>query len=323
MNTTLFEDLYKKDLLSEVELQAVKDAELKPVLSVHWELKTLLYLGVILLTGGLGIIVYKNIDTIGHQAVIAAIGIACLSCFFYCKKKAIGYANNKIESPNIWYDYILLLGCLLLITFLAYLQYAYNVFGTRLGMATFIPMVILFCTAYYFDHLGVLSLAVTNLATWVGITITPMQLLKENDFESARLIYTGIALGLVLIGLAFISTQKNIKAHFAFTYKNFGTHLLFVALLAGMFQYSASHFIWFVIIAGVCWYYFYMALKEKSFYFLVITALYGYIALSYVVIRLLTLGKDFDVIYLGIFYFIGSSIGLIVGLIRYNKILKK
>jgi hypothetical protein len=71
---------------------------------------------------------------------------------------------------KIWPDYILLLGCLLLLILIAYLQFQYNVFGNRYGLATFIPMVLLFISAYYFDHIGVLTMAITNLAAWAGIT---------------------------------------------------------------------------------------------------------------------------------------------------------
>ncbi|MDQ6764326.1 MAG: hypothetical protein M3015_17115 [Bacteroidota bacterium] len=64
------------------------------------------------------------------------------------------------------FDYILLFGCLSLLTFVGYLQFEYNVFGNKWGLATFIPMVVLFMAAYYFDHLGVLILAIVNLAAW-------------------------------------------------------------------------------------------------------------------------------------------------------------
>src|SRR5882672_2103524 len=73
MNPLLAEQLHAQGLLSDTSLEKVKAAEAGRLFSVHWELKTLLYLGVLLLSGGLGVLVYKNIDTIGHQAVLAFI----------------------------------------------------------------------------------------------------------------------------------------------------------------------------------------------------------------------------------------------------------
>ena len=106
------------------------------------------------------------------------------------------------------------LGCLLLLTFTGYIQYEYNVFGNRWGLALFIPMVILFIAAYYFDHLGVLSLAITNLAAWAGISVTPLKILKENDFNNTHIMYAGLVTGAMLVAVSFMSQYKNIKGSF-------------------------------------------------------------------------------------------------------------
>ncbi len=141
-------------------------------------------LGVLLLTGGLGILVYKHIDTIGHQAVLAFIALVTAGSFFYCYRKRSpfswsGKSRSPIPSLIISCSWV----CLSLLIFLGYLQYQYDVFGDHYGSATFIPMVILFFAAYYFDHLGALSLAITNLAAWAGIASHhPLSILKDGNF---------------------------------------------------------------------------------------------------------------------------------------------
>ena len=323
MDILLFARLFHEGLINEQEFNSIELQKDKP-LSVHWDLRTLLYLGIVLLTTAVGILIYKNIDTIGHEAMLIIIAALCLMCFGYCIKYSKGYNNKKIESPNIWFDYVLLLGCLLLLTFIGYIQFEYNVFGNRWGLAVFIPMVVLFIAAYYFDHLGVLSLAITNLAAWAGVSITPMKILKENDFNNTHIIYTGLVLGVILVATSFMIQYKNIKAHFAFTYKNFGTHILFISLLALMFYFENIYLLWFIALSGLSFLYFKNAVKESSFYFLVITLLYAYIGLSYVVIELLSRSDlDMGAVYLGLIYFIVSGIGLIRLFIHYNKILKK
>jgi len=323
MNVFLFTKLFNEGLITGDELHNVSLQKDKPV-SVHYELRTLLYLGIVLLTTAIGILIYKNIDTIGHTALLIIIGVACVSCFGYCLKHSKGYSNTKIESPDIWFDYVLLLGCLLLLTFIGYIQFQYDVFGNRWGLALFIPMVVLFCTAYYFDHLGVLSLAITNLAAWAGISVTPLRILKENDFTNILVMYTGVGVGILLVTASYLSRAKNIKAHFEFTYKNFGAHILFISLLALMFNYDNIYFAWLVPLAVVVYLFFKDALKERSFYFLVIALLYAYVGLSYVVIRFI-IAVNFDVggVYPGFLYFIISGITLIRLFIHYNKILKK
>jgi hypothetical protein len=324
MEINTFKKLHSKGLLSEDSLHKVEAVEQARLFSLHWELKTLLYLGVILLSGGLGVLVYKNIDTIGHQAILAFIALVSLGCFYYCRRYSAPFSFEKVQAPNPFFDYILLLGCLTMISFVAYLQYAYNVFGNRYGLATFIPMVILFVSAYSFDHLGVLSLAITNLAAWMGIAITPMRILKENSFDDFRLIYTGLFLGLILILAAVMSEKKDFKKHFEFTYNNFGTHVLFISGLAGLFMRERFFILWFVFLLVIAIYVYRQAIKKNSFYFLLITTLYTYIALSYMVITLLdTMRSDqMSAIYLGLLYFIISAIGLVRLLIRFNRKMK-
>ena len=322
MDINIVEELFDKQHISKDELNALRKKQEEPV-SVYWDVTSLLYLGILLLTTGLGIIVYKNIDSIGHAVIIAVISIACIACFGYCLNKATGFSTTKVESPGFLFDYILLLGCLLLLILTGYLQFAYRIFGDHLGMATFIPMVILFATAYYFDHLGVLTLAITNLAAWAGIAVAPLQFLEDNDFTSQRLIYTGILLGAALVAFSIVSQARNVKAHFAFTYKNFGANILFIALLAAMFHFTQFYLLWLIALSVVCAWFIRDALKLNSFYFFVITVLYGYIAICYVVVDLLIkIGGDTGVLYLGLIYFIASGIALIKLLLHYNKIIK-
>ena len=40
------------------------------IFSLHTELRLLLYLSVLLFTSGIGILIYQNIDSIGHDAII-------------------------------------------------------------------------------------------------------------------------------------------------------------------------------------------------------------------------------------------------------------
>ncbi len=322
MNIQLFEKLSGEGLVSPESLQKVKAAEGNRLFSLHWELKTILYLGVLLLSGGLGILIYKNIDTIGHQAILFAIAGLCLGCFYYAQKHKRPFSWNKVLSPNSLFDYMVLLGCLLFVTFISYMQAQYNVFGTRYGLAAFFPMILLSFSAYYFDHIGVLSLAITNFAAWLGVSITPYHIFSQNDFSSGRLIYTGLFLGVFLIAMGLFSTRKNIKQHFAFTYHNFGTNILFISLISAIVVFQYIYLLWFLVLAGVAFAIYTMALKNRSFYFLLITILYAYVGLTYVVLRSLFM-QNLDAITLALFYLVGSGVGLILLLVHLNKKVKQ
>jgi hypothetical protein len=279
---------------------------------------------VLLLSGGLGILVYKNIDTIGHQVILLFIALVCSGCFLYCFKHKLPFLADRVAAPNAFFDYVLLLGCSTFIILIAYLQYQYQLFGSRYGLASFFPMVVLFFSAYYFDHLGVLSMAIVNLAGWLGITVTPLKILTANDFNSGRIILTGLGLGAILIALAWVTRSRKLKPHFEFSYANFGTHILLISCLAAMFHYDAFYLVWFLLLAVLVYYFYQKAISENSFYFILITALYAYIGISYVAIELLDItgGLSTPFLYASFIYFIVSGIGLVVFLMRINKKLK-
>ncbi|WP_343673926.1 DUF2157 domain-containing protein [Chitinophaga sp.] len=329
MNIRMFGKLEQDGLISPGSMSNIRAASEKKLFSLHWELKTILYLGVLLLSGGLGILVVKNIDTIGHQVVLLAIALACIGCFYYCFRKKLPFLWGKVPAPNPFFDYILLLGCLLFITFITYLQGAYGVFKFHYGTATFIPLIVLFFSAYYFDHLGVLSLAITNLAAWLGVNVSPLTFIEGTMYINMHLIITGLLLGGALLVVDYFTHYLRKKPHFGFTYRNFGMHLMLLACVAAMFksgfnsyEEDASYLIWFVIQIGISYYIYREALKHHSFYFLLMMALYGYVGLSYVVVRLLFLTDSIGGVYAGILYFIASAIGLIIFLVNSNKKIK-
>ena len=323
MNHSLFEKLNEAGHLSAASWEKIKANNKAGLFSLHWELTTILYLGVLLLTGGLSVLVYKNIDSIGHQAILVFIAVACAGCFVYCFKKKLPFSTAKVASPNVAFDYILLLAYLLLITFIGYLQFQFHVFGYRFGLATFIPMLALFFCAYFFDHLGILSLAITNLCAWAGITVTPLEILKANDFSSNTIIITGIVLGAGLIGAGVLTRINAFKKHFAFTYTNFGMHILFISTLAAMFTFEYVYLLWFAALVLIAAYFYRDALRTRSFYFLLVLTLYLYVGICFVVLRILfTVIPDIGGLYLACFYFIGSAVVLIRFLIKMNKKLK-
>src|SRR5258708_8139223 len=170
MDPDLFKKLQAEGLISDNAAKKVKAVEDGGLLSLHWGVGTILYLGIILLSGGLGVLVYKNIDTIGHQVILIFIALVCAGSFYYCFRNKPPFSRLQVPAPNSFFDYILLLGCLTFITFIGYLQFEYAFFGEAYGLSTFIPMIVLFFSAYYFDHLGILSLVITILAALSVIT---------------------------------------------------------------------------------------------------------------------------------------------------------
>ncbi|RYY25632.1 MAG: DUF2157 domain-containing protein [Sphingobacteriaceae bacterium] len=313
MDYGLFKKLHHEGLIGNESFEKITREEQHPLLSVYWDINTLLGFGVIALSTGLGILIYKNIDTIGHQVILALIAGISIACFSYCYKNKAAFSWFKVPARNHVFDYLLLLGTLTMLSFTAYLQYQYNIFGTSYGLATFLPMVALFFIAYYFDHLGVLNLAIVNLAVWLGVSVTPKQLLIASNYNSETIIYTYLALGLFLLLLAFLTTRYQIKPHFKFSYQHYGVHTSFIALFSAYFYYDQQGFafLWLFGMMLLAFLLYQDAIKHKSFYFLLLALLYGYLAISCLIEQLFSLSGNGGTFILMLFYVPFSVIGFI------------
>ncbi|MGL4385814.1 MAG: DUF2157 domain-containing protein, partial [Flavobacterium sp.] len=62
--------LLEKGFMTNKQLDAIEEYQNLGIFSLHTELRLLLYLSVLLFTSGIGILIYQNIDSIGHDAII-------------------------------------------------------------------------------------------------------------------------------------------------------------------------------------------------------------------------------------------------------------
>lgn len=316
------QQLFTEGIINQAQRDAINEYELTKPMSVHWELRTVLYLGLLLFTTGIGILVYKNIDTIGHQAILGLVLLSCIGCFYYASKNNLPYTHSEVKHSSPLFDYVVLLGCLLFGIFIGYFQYQYSVFGTHYGLATLVPTVVFFVAGYWFDNKSALSLGISGMAAWAGLTVTPLQLLEQNDFSTNTIIFTGIALGLLMALVGFVSENKNIKKHFAFSYHNFAINLLCIASLGAVFNINYK-LLSVLFLCGVCAYYIMYAIKSKSFLFLLLGIIYSYIGITYSLFTwLFSVSGTDNIIFFIFLYTIVSCFGIVQFFLKYKRILK-
>jgi len=291
----------------------------RPV-SLHTLLRNLLYLGVLLFTTGAGMLIYLHIDTIGHDALIIALALLTLGCFYYTYRHSPPFSLQEITAEGKFVDLVLLLGAMLFLSLEGYLHWRYAIFGTRFGLATFLPSVVFLFCAYRFDHRGVLSMGLTALASWVGLSITPFDVLTGNNFGSQQVIHTGIGFSIIVGGISLWLASRDVKKHFTTTYLVFTGNLFFVAALAGVFTSGISFLYTLLILAGSAFFIWY-ARQHQSFVFLLMAVLYGYIAFTYLLFSSID-APNFWITF-GSFYFLASAAAVITFVINYKKWLKK
>ena len=268
------QELLEKNLITGDQCKKIELITSGKIISVFYELRILLYLGVMLLASGAGILIYQNIGELGHLISIIALAMIMLGCFWYVIKRGNDYTNIQVESPNAYFDYVLLLGCLLFVSIQGYIQFQYDAFTESLPWNTLITAIFYFYIAYRYDHIGVLSLAITAFASFWGLKVSSQKWYSGDFFDRSDLHITAIVFATALAGIIFYLDKKSIKKHFTFTYLNFCFLIFFVGALAGIFIDSAYDLVFVSLIYGACVFAWHQAQQKKSFLFLYIVIVF-------------------------------------------------
>ncbi|WP_022825419.1 DUF2157 domain-containing protein [Hymenobacter norwichensis] len=319
----LLDELQAQGLLTPPQAEAIRHDEHTRPFSIHYEVRTLLYLGITLLTGGLGTLIYQHVDEIGHGVLITIMSLLMATCFGYAARHRAPFTWAKAPRAGFLPDYVLLLGCLLFLSLEGYVQYQYGVFGTRYGLAVFLPAVLFFGLAYLFDHRGVLSMAVTALASWVGVSVAPLSAFTDNHFRS--LSGPAIGLGLALVAVGLVSEFQGWKQHFSFTYISLGANLTLLAATAALLSFYPNTWpsafeagiLILVLSVGLVWY----ARRIHSYLFLLMGVVYSYIVLTYLFFQLIDVTTFEATAFLVTLYFALSALGVVLLFVNIKKIL--
>jgi hypothetical protein len=311
-------ELFEKGLIREDQFNKIDVIISGKVVSVFYELQTLLYLGVLLFTTGVGILIYMNIGSLGHLISISALILLSIGCFYYAFKKGVAYSNESVKPVTPYFDYVVLLGALVFVSVAGYLQFQFGILNENLELVTLITSVFFFYIAYRFDHLGVLSLAITALASFWSVSISPQKWYSGTFFETANLHQVAIIFGVSVAAIALVLEMKRIKMHFTFTYLNFCSLLFFAGAITGLFI-GAWWFVYLLLIYGGCVFAYLMAMKRKSFLFLLYAFVCAYIGTTYLLEKTI-LREAIEIWFL---YSIFSCGGFIYFIIKFKNYFKQ
>lgn len=316
--------LREKDVLSAKRADALADFERKRPVSLHHELRAAFYVGILLLASGLGLLIYEHYDEIGDLAIIGGMAALCVASFVYAWKNRPPFSPEPTDpsdrrTRSVFGDYALLLACLLFLSLEGYAQYRFTIFGTRYGLVTFMPAVLFVALAYRFDHRGVLGMGLMALASWVGVTVRPLELRLKTNFFDEPTVLAAAGLGVLLIGAALWLEKQRIKAHFTYTILTFAGNLLLLALLAGVFNFEGRRALYAIPLVAVCAAFTWLAGREQVFLYKLMGVVYAYIGLTYLLLFHLFDEQNYPTeVYL--IYFIATGAGVVMYLTRtYRK----
>ena len=217
------------------------------LVSVWLEIRILLYVGVLLLTSGVGLVIAEFHREIGPWTMASVIGAAAGACLIWVARKSPPFSWREVRSPSIAFDYVLLLGLLLLASDLAYIEANFTVLGPRWVHHLLLVGLVYLIAAYRWDSRTILSLALSTLAAWRGVSISLGSLWRG---EAAELRINAILLGAVYVVAAWHSVRMQKKAHFEGVFANAGLLLLLGGLVSGVLGRGSAWGMWLPILLG-------------------------------------------------------------------------
>ncbi len=231
--------LSERGILSEPQASPLLRAARGEIVSIHVELRALLYAGVLLATTGVGLLLKENHERLGPAVIASLLGAAAAACVLYVGRRSPPFSWQSVASPHIAVDYVLLLGVLLLGSDLAYVETQFRLFGPSWPYHLLLVSVLYLAAAYRFDSRVVLSLALTSFAAWRGVSVS-LSSASRTSGSPAALRANAIACGALFVAAGILSVRLRRKPHFEAVWLTLALLLLFGAILSGVFQPSGS-----------------------------------------------------------------------------------
>ena len=275
--------------------------------SLFLELNILLYAGVLAFVAGLGWTVTTWSQQIGDVVILIVLSALLAACFWYCFSRAAAWSRAETPALSPVFDYVLYLGSLVWCVELAYLENRFHVLSGQWDMYLLATAVLFFFLAYRFDNRFVLSLALSSLAGWFGLTISHWPSTQDATYREYALLYC------LVVGCSGVLLQRlGLKAHFFGTYLNIAANVLFCAVLSGVFD-SQDYVLWFLALLIACGASLAWGLSRRQFAFVAYAAVYGYVGISSMFLR----GVSGETAVLS--YFVVTGVAMLVVLVQIGR----
>ncbi|HEX4952163.1 MAG TPA: DUF2157 domain-containing protein [Thermoanaerobaculia bacterium] len=309
-------ELVERGLLSPEQAEPLLSEARGELVSVARGLSWLLYLGVALLAGGVGLLVKQNLDRIGPVTIAVAIALAAALPLAWVFRRAPAFSWGVVESPHFAFEYLLLLGVLLAAADLAYVEVKFAALGESWPWHLLIVALCSGLAAFRFDSRVVFSLALSSFAAWRGVSVANLGAdVVTSSAASVR--WNALGCGVLFVLLGHLLRRLDRKAHFEPAALYLGWLLALAAMASGMFELGGAGLLWsfVLLLVGVglaIW-----AFRGRRFPLFAFGVVAAYAALS----RLAMEAIGIEV--LGCLWFASTSLALIFGLVFAQRRMKE
>jgi hypothetical protein len=209
------------------------------LVSLWAELRVALYAGVTLIAGGAGLLIRQNLDRIGPLAIAIGLGAAALACLGWVVAKAPRFSWGEVPSPDLAFDYVLLLGALLTATDVAYVEVKFTPLGASWPLHLLLVAAFYALLAFRFDSRIQWSLALSTFAAWRGVSVRFLDRAPWDFWGDPRVRANAIACGVAFALAGWLLARYRRKAHFEPVAVNLACLLVLGGLASGALQLSS------------------------------------------------------------------------------------
>jgi len=203
------------------------------LVSVHRELRLLLYLGVLVFTTGVGLFLKDNLARIGPLTIMVALAALALGALAWVARVAPPFSWQQVPSPNLAFDYVLLLAILLVSADLGYGEHVFDPLGVHAALPFLVMSALTAVAAGRFDSRVAFSFALTSFAAWRGVSLAQA---GRELLSSAGVVVrlNALGCGALFVVLGWILARSGRKPHFEPVAAHLGWLLILCALASGL-----------------------------------------------------------------------------------------
>jgi hypothetical protein len=154
-----------------------------------------------------------------------------------------------VPSPNLAFDYILVLGLALVAADLAYVEVQFSPLGANWTWHLLIVSLLYALAAIRFDSRVVWSLALSTFLAWRGVSISDFGHYRPFE-EALALSGNAVACGVAFCLLGWILRGTGKKPHFEPVATHLGWLSILGGLVVGMIEWDELHFAAALLVGG-------------------------------------------------------------------------
>jgi len=218
----------------------------------------LLYLGVVALTTGAGLLFRNEIENLGPLTIALAVGGAAALCLAWVARRSPAFSPSEVASPHFAFDYVLGLGALLAAGDLAFVESRFSSLGAQWPFHFLLVSLFYLALSLRFDSRTMFALSLTSFAAWRGVASTSVERALFGflgDTDAARL--NALACGIAFALLGRELRHRRFKAHFEPVAAHLGWLLILQAIAWGIDNgpVAAQHRLALVAVGtGLAWF---------------------------------------------------------------------